>query len=63
MTCGIRPHDPPVSPPFRAAGAGRVMPEGDTVTEQEIIEMIKLADHDGDTNLNYEEYVKIMLKK
>ena len=40
-----------------------LMPDGDDITEQEVIEMIKMADDDGDTNLNYEEYVKIMLKK
>ena len=40
-----------------------LMPDGDDITEQEIMEMIKFADDDNDTNLNYEEYVKIMLKK
>lgn len=40
-----------------------LMPDGDFVTEDEVEEMIKYADEDGDENLNYEEYVKIMLKK
>ena len=40
-----------------------LMPDGDEVTEDEIHAMIEFADEDKDENLNYEEYVKIMLKK
>ena len=40
-----------------------INPEDDEITEDEVKAMIKYADEDLDQQLNYEEYVKIMLSK
>ena len=40
-----------------------INPEDDEITEDEIKAMIEYADEDKDQQLNYEEYVKIMLSK
>ena len=40
-----------------------LIPDDDYVTEEEVEAMIKEADDDKDGQLNYEEYVKIMLSK
>ena len=40
-----------------------LIPSDDYVTEEEIEAMIREADDDKDGQLNYEEYVKIMLSK
>ena len=40
-----------------------INPEDDDITEDEVKAMIDYADEDKDQQLNYEEYVKIMLSK
>ena len=40
-----------------------INPDDDEITEDEVKAMIKYADEDLDQQLNYEEYVKIMLSK
>ncbi len=36
---------------------------GERLTEEEVEEMIREADVDGDGSVNYEEFVKMMLAK
>ena len=36
---------------------------GERLTEEEVEEMIREADTDGDGQVNYEEFVKMMLSK
>ena len=36
---------------------------GESLTEEEVTEMIKEADIDGDWEVNYEEFVKMMMSK
>lgn len=36
---------------------------GEKLTEEEVDEMIKEADVDGDGQINYEEFVKMMMSK
>jgi calmodulin len=36
---------------------------GEKLTEEEVEEMIREADVDGDGHVNYEEFVKMMLSK
>ena len=36
---------------------------GERLTEEEVEEMIREADVDGDGQVNYEEFVKMMLSK
>ena len=35
--------------------------QGEQLTDEELEEMIRLADLDGDGQVNYEEFVRIML--
>jgi len=36
---------------------------GEKLTEEEVEEMIKEADFDGDGQVNYDEFVKMMIQK
>ena len=36
---------------------------GEKLTDEEVDEMIKEADIDGDDQINYEEFVKMMINK
>jgi len=36
---------------------------GEKITDEEIEEMIREADIDGDNQVNYEEFVKMMMSK